>query len=79
MWDIYDLEDDLLQTLDNYLQVEISLDDYIDSATCERDIQSTMDKHLSKVYIIDIETARKALAITRQKCVSVDNPELLSN
>jgi hypothetical protein len=49
------------------------------SAVHAKPRRNTTAEHLSKVWRIDLETARKTLDITSQNCGRTDNPELSRN
>jgi hypothetical protein len=53
------LEDDFFDSISDPLLAEIDLDAYMASATHARPRRHTTAAHLSKVWRIDLETARK--------------------
>jgi hypothetical protein len=73
------LSDDFFDTISDPLLAEIDLDEYMASAAHAKPRRNTTAEHLSKVWRIDLETARKTLDITSQNCGRTDNPELSRN
>ena len=59
---------------------EINLDEYFTVGAAHARARKSVDaEHLSKVWRIDLETAKKTLDITSQSCVRTGNPNLTKN
>ena len=61
------------------LQDDFNLDDIMASAVHAARHQDVKPEHLSKVWRIDVNTARKALDITSKRSVRKDYPKLSRN
>ena len=64
-----DLEDEFFDRLDVSIGAEIDLDQLMASAAHTTPRRSTTPEHLSKVWRIDIETAKRTLDITTHRTV----------
>jgi hypothetical protein len=74
-----DLSDDFFDTIDDPLLTEIDLDAFMASAAHAKPRRNTTAEHLSKIWRIYLETAKKTLDITSQNYGRTDNPELSRN
>ena len=74
-----DPSDDFIRTMDGPLLAEVDFDEFMASAAHAKPRRNTTAEHLSKVWRIDLETAKKTLDITSQNCNRVDNSDLSRN
>ena len=67
------------QLFDDVINRDYNLDDIMVSAMHADKAKGVNAEHLSKVWRIDVESAKRTLNITSQRCVRQDNPKLSRN
>ena len=73
------LSDILDKLYDESLSGQVDLDEIMVSATHANPRKGVDAEHLSKIWRIDLETARRTLEVTTQRSNRVDNPTLSRN
>jgi hypothetical protein len=74
-----DLSNDFFDRRSDPLLAKIDLDEFMASAAHAKLRSHTTAEHLSKVWPIDLKTARKILEVTSQNCARTDNLALSRN
>ena len=78
--DTHIINDDYLDDLfQQSLRGDLDIDDIMVSAMHAAKYNGIKPEHLSKIWHIDVDTARKTLDLTSQRSVRKDNPKLSRN